>query len=97
MDTKSNPTGTACRGIEVDDEIIGVLYAISVVSKRLARNLALLERQGERSKEGVYWYTKFVTLCSDNMIYNNIIHPRRITTWLYVIVKTLREKLQEPI
>ena len=32
MDTKSNPTGTACRGIEVDDEIIGVLYAISVVS-----------------------------------------------------------------
>ena len=52
MDTKSNPIGTASRGIEVDDEIIGVLYAISVVSKRLARNLALLERQGERSKEG---------------------------------------------
>ena len=52
MDAKSNPTDTAGRGIEVDDEIIGVLYAISVVSKRLARNLALLERQGERSKEG---------------------------------------------
>ena len=44
MDTKSNPTGTASRGIKVDDEIIGVLYAISVVSNRLARNLALLER-----------------------------------------------------
>ena len=52
MDTKSNPIGTASRGIEVDDEIIGVMYAISVVSKRLARNLALLELQGERSKEG---------------------------------------------
>ena len=52
MDTKSNPTDTASRDMEVDDEIIGVLYAISVVSKRLARNLALLERQGERSKEG---------------------------------------------
>ena len=48
-------------------------------------------------RKRMYWYTKFVTLCSDNMIYNNIIHPRRITTWLYVIVKTLREKLQEPI
>ena len=48
-------------------------------------------------KEAMYWYTKFVTPCSNNMIYNNIIHPRRITTWLYVIVKTLREKLQEPI
>ena len=52
MDAKSNPTDTAGRGIEVDDEIIGVLYAISVVSKRLARNLALLKLQGERSKEG---------------------------------------------
>ena len=52
MDKEANPTGPASRGIEVDDEIIGVLYAISVVSKRLARNLALLERQGERSKEG---------------------------------------------
>jgi hypothetical protein len=38
--------------MEVDDEIIGVLYAISVVSKRLARNLAAITRQGERSKEG---------------------------------------------
>ena len=52
MDAKSNPTDTAGRGIEVDEEIIDVLCAISVVSKRLARNLALLERQGERSKEG---------------------------------------------
>ena len=52
MDAKSNPTDTAGRGIEVDDEIIGVLYAISAVSKRLARNLAALAAQGERSKEG---------------------------------------------
>ena len=52
MDAKSNPTDTAGRGIEVDDEIIGVLYAISAVSKRLARNLAAITRQGERSKEG---------------------------------------------
>ena len=52
MDKEANPTGPASRGIEVDDEIIGVLYAISVVSKRLARNLTLLARQGERTEKG---------------------------------------------
>ena len=52
MDAKSNPTDTAGRGIEVDDEIIGVLYAISVVSKRLARNLSALAAQSEHLKEG---------------------------------------------
>ena len=52
MDTKSNHNGAAGRGIEVDEEIIDVLCAISVVSKRLARNLAVLAARGERSKEG---------------------------------------------
>ena len=52
MDTKSNLTGAAGRGIEVDEEIIDVLCAISVVSKRLGRNLAVLAARGERSKEG---------------------------------------------
>ena len=52
MDTKSNPTDTASRDMEVDDEIIGVLYAISVVSKRLARKLTVLKWENERMAEG---------------------------------------------
>ena len=33
-----------CHGMETAEEIIGVLTAISVVSKRMARKLALMER-----------------------------------------------------
>ena len=51
MQTESNHTSAASQVIKIDDEIIGVLYAISLVSKRLARNLAVLSRQDEHSKE----------------------------------------------
>lgn len=46
------PQATAARDRETQDELVGVLTAISVVSKRLARKLALLERRtpGERSE-----------------------------------------------
>lgn len=40
------------QGAETAEEIIGVLTAISVVSKRMARKLALLE-QRSAEKEGV--------------------------------------------
>ena len=37
-------------GTETAEEIIGVLTAISVVSKRLAKKLALLERSSKREE-----------------------------------------------
>ena len=40
------------QGAETAEEIIGVLTAISVVSKRMAKKLALLERR-TAEKEGV--------------------------------------------
>lgn len=36
----------------IDEELADVLMAISVVSRRLARKLAMLSRQGEQNKEG---------------------------------------------
>jgi len=40
------------QGAETAEEIIGVLTAISIVSKRMAKKLALLEQRSEE-KEGV--------------------------------------------
>jgi hypothetical protein len=37
---------------EIDEELADVLMAISVVSRRLARKLAMLSRQGKQNKEG---------------------------------------------
>ncbi len=47
-------------GAETAEEIIGVLTAISVVSKRMAKKLALLEQRSGKSaeKEGVRLYGK---------------------------------------
>jgi hypothetical protein len=47
-------------GAETAEEIIGVLTAISVVSKRMAKKLALLEQRSGKSaeKEGVTAYGK---------------------------------------
>lgn len=42
----------AIRDPETDEELADVLTAISVVSKRLARKLAALSRQGEQEPEG---------------------------------------------
>ena len=40
------------RNWEKRDEIIGILKAISIVSKRLAKYLALLEQRTAEQKEG---------------------------------------------
>jgi hypothetical protein len=49
---RKRESGSACSDDETKDEIVGVLNAISVVSKRLARRLALLEKPPEKQKRG---------------------------------------------
>lgn len=52
------------QGAETAEEIIGVLTAISVVSKRMARKLALLE-QRPAEKEGVKANGKTAAVSAD--------------------------------
>jgi len=52
MQTKANSTDTDARDNELDEELAGILTAISVVSKRLAKKLLILHRQGESTEEG---------------------------------------------
>jgi hypothetical protein len=52
MDVKTKAPDTACRSSELDEELAGILTAISIVSKRLAKKLTLLPRQDEPSEEG---------------------------------------------
>ncbi len=52
MQTQERQTDTEIRDCEMDEELADVLTAISVVSKRLARKLAMLSRQEKAKKEG---------------------------------------------
>jgi hypothetical protein len=52
MGTKVNNPDTDLRDNELDEELAGILTAISVVSKRLARKLLVLRRHGEITEEG---------------------------------------------
>lgn len=52
MDTQAKQTDTECRDLEMDEELVGVLNAISVISKRLAKKLAALGQQEEIREEG---------------------------------------------
>ena len=52
MSDNSQNTPLQAQGAETAEEIIGVLTAISIVSKRMAKKLALLEQRSEE-KEGV--------------------------------------------
>jgi hypothetical protein len=52
MDVKTRPTDTASRDNELDEELAGILTAISIVSKRLAKKLSRLSQQGEPTEEG---------------------------------------------
>lgn len=52
METQTKQTGTEIRDHELDEELAGVLTAISVVSKRLARKLTVLSRQENEKTEG---------------------------------------------
>jgi hypothetical protein len=52
MQTKAYETDADFRDNELDEELAGILTAISVVSKRLAKKLLVLHRQGETTQEG---------------------------------------------
>ena len=52
MQTKANDKDTDLRNTELDEELAGILTAISVVSKRLAKKLITLQRQDESTGEG---------------------------------------------
>jgi len=52
MQTQTNQNDTQSRDHELDEELAGILTAISVVSKRLAKKLMMLSRQEEMAKGG---------------------------------------------
>ena len=52
MQTKSNDRDANFRNAELDEELAGILTAISVVSKRLAKKLLALQKQKEPTREG---------------------------------------------
>ena len=52
MQTQANERNAEMRDAELDEELAGILTAISVVSKRLAKKLLALQRQKESTEEG---------------------------------------------
>ena len=52
MQTKANERDADIRDTELDEELAGILTAISVVSKRLAKKLLALQKQNESTGEG---------------------------------------------
>lgn len=59
MQTRQCARFAECRGRERNEELIGVLTAISIVSKRLAGRLTALEqRHAEKSRGGKCYDTR---------------------------------------
>lgn len=52
MQTKANERDADICDTELDEELAGILTAISVVSKRLAKKLIALQKQKESTREG---------------------------------------------
>ena len=52
MQSKANEKDMDLRDAELDEELAGILTAISVVSKRLAKKLLALQRQDISTGEG---------------------------------------------
>lgn len=52
MQTKPNDRDTNLQNAELDEELAGILTAISVVSKRLAKKLLALQRQENSTGSG---------------------------------------------
>ena len=52
METQDEQTGAGHCNRERDEELVDVLLAISVVSKRLARKLGMLTRQDKQQMKG---------------------------------------------
>ena len=52
METKAKSTDTDLRDVDLDEELAGILTAISIVSKRLAKKLLALQKRDELTKKG---------------------------------------------
>ena len=52
MQTEATERNAEMRDAELDEELAGILTAISVVSKRLAKKLLALQRQDKSAEEG---------------------------------------------
>jgi len=52
MQTRANDKDTDLRNAELDEELAGILTAISIVSKRLAKKLLALQWQDESAGKG---------------------------------------------
>ena len=52
MQTQTNSKDTNLRDPVLDEELAGILSAISIVSRRLAKKLLTLQHQGAIKKEG---------------------------------------------
>jgi hypothetical protein len=66
MATRTAPSGRADFDVEKNAELVGVLTAISIVSKRLAGRLMALERkQTEKPKGGSPYVKNRRTITSD--------------------------------
>lgn len=52
METKAKNTDTDLRNVDLDEELAGILTAISIVSKRLAKKLLALQKRDESTEKG---------------------------------------------
>jgi hypothetical protein len=52
METKAKSTDTDLRDVDLDEELAGILTAISIVSKRLAKKLLALQKRDESTEKG---------------------------------------------
>ncbi|MGI6614392.1 MAG: hypothetical protein ACOX3M_08505 [Saccharofermentanales bacterium] len=52
MQTEAKERNAEMRDAELDEELAGILTAISVVSKRLAKKLLALQRPDKSTEEG---------------------------------------------
>ena len=52
METKAKNTDTDLRDVDLDEELAGILTAISIVSKRLAKKLLALQKRDEPTEKG---------------------------------------------
>ncbi len=52
METKAKNTDTDLRDDDLNEELAGILTAISIVSKRLAKKLLALQKRDETTGEG---------------------------------------------
>lgn len=52
METKAKNTDTDLRDVDLEEELAGILTAISIVSKRLAKKLLALQKRDESTEKG---------------------------------------------